>query len=209
MEKQGEMYVNLSSFSEDVQARIQNTFFRVFSQYSILTDYITSITSLEELIQMYQKFEHSHLSFSFEKEVAAMRIVRKNFEKQILFLGIGISSHIGVLDLYDSKKWKSLGIAPHTLSIEGQVIHELGHVLDDVLELSGSEDFLNFCLLHHITPEVIAKEVSLYAATCPQEFIAEVFAEYQSGFANSFVTFVMQYIQIVYHKKELLLRKRK
>jgi len=46
----------------------------------------------------------------------------------------------------------------------------------------------------------------LYAATCPQEFIAEVFAEYQSGFANSFVTFVMQYIQIVYHKKELLLR---
>ena len=35
----------------------------------------------------------------------------------------------------------------------------------------------------------------------PQEFVAEVFAEYQSGKSNQFVKDVMKYIYEVYDKK--------
>ncbi len=59
---------------------------------------------------------------------------------------------------------------------ESVVYHELGHLLDDICELSKNIEFKTY--YESLTSEKIKCGLSKYACTSPKEFIAEAFAEF-------------------------------
>ena len=56
------------------------------------------------------------------------------------------------------------------------VYHEVGHLLDYLLGVSGNAMFMS--RYSSLSADVIKREVSTYATVSPQEFVAEAFAEY-------------------------------
>lgn len=64
-------------------------------------------------------------------------------------------------------------------TIKSVVDHELGHQFDRLLGLSSNPDFIKF--YRAWSPAVIEKEVSRYATTSINEFIAECWSEYRNN----------------------------
>ncbi len=56
------------------------------------------------------------------------------------------------------------------------VYHEVGHLLDYLLGISNNPQFIS--KYSSLSPDMIKREVSMYATASPMEFIAEAFAEY-------------------------------
>lgn len=61
-------------------------------------------------------------------------------------------------------------------SIESVIAHEVGHLLDHLCALSDSDELLS--IWKERDKKQIVRQLSLYAATSPEEFTAEGFSEY-------------------------------
>lgn len=205
-------FVNYDGLLESVCDEITYTIQEVLLNYSLLVGNIHAVGFFEDIereLNAIRMSQDSSLKYMKLKGTDApfQAVIYKDSHGNILFSGLGFSSKIKKLSLRDFRSLPSnKGIAPHTKSLKGQVFHELGHILDEYLGISKSQDFLQFLESRTITLDVIKKEVSEYAATSPSEFIAEVFAEYQSGKGNTLVCEMMEYIETTYsrfaeHKK--------
>lgn len=206
-------FMNFDGLSFSVHSEILSTLKEIFQIYPKLYSSLTAIGFHEDIEREFNQ-RRFFLGRQMGKNISYLkipifqglfqRIVSKNkITNEIGFVGILMGDSLKKITQTSFDFSSNNHLAKNTRNIRGQVFHEFGHILDDVLGISQSEEFFLFCSTNEITPEKIEENLSIYGATSPQEFIAEVFAEYHcSKEVNSFTLMVMNYLTEKYKNYE-------
>ena len=154
-------FVNYEGLNERVCDEITYTIHEILLDYNILAGCIHAVGFFEDVEREWNRvrmLENGDLRYMKLKSTDApfYTVIYKDSKGNILFSGLGFSPKIKKLSLNDFRSLPSnKGIAKHTKTLKGQVTHELGHILDEYLGISKSQEFLSFLEFRNITLDVM------------------------------------------------------
>lgn len=170
------------------------------------------VEELEKMVRNYPLLKYFLHSIVFLEQAKRIKGYRTYHLKSLFFGSVFLKKN----DVYtegivlgDRIKYSSLEILDHLAnteihakgcrSLKGHFYHVIGHTLDDLLKITTSMNFYEFCEKYEIKQKNIEKNISWMASISPQELLAESFAEfYGNESPHPFVYLLMEYVQKKY-----------
>lgn len=185
-------YVNLEGIDIEVCNELINTLEEAFSLYPLLKKSICAIGHQQSIANQMNLFSLSN-KFAIDYEngwffckyyddryFTGYMSAAQLYDPDSQYIGFSINNSVKNKTLpelnYLRKKDADTGFSPnHCGSFRSMVWHEIGHIFDYILKITGKPEFLE--LIQSVN---IEKQISKYATTDYKETFAEAFAEYHS-----------------------------
>lgn len=213
-------FVSFEGLNIDVIHELVLALDKIFLKFPALQKAICEISNLEQLnahvnLLMNYKLNYNKLKWNdyVEADEEEMLIYSQGynfFTRKIEYIAVGYGGKISNKSLKTinkrlKKQAEKMYHPKHCRSIEFMLYHEIGHILEQILNLA-QDRYLRYLIASKtegFSKMYVVGQISQYALESIEELIADAFAEYMMyPRSNELIYIIGRYIELKYQKYE-------